>query len=323
MDSPTDVEGVPPARVSTRLARKIHSFVNGRSSDIYTHLAGPDGAGNLLSRPPAVSVTLTTPNVTVGSPSVQKPKRRRRKVIDLTDENAKRDLMEEWAQMRQSQSTLPLSGVDENACCQMPLRNTLKVDGTTSSVPLEAMTQKHTHGPELMKSQVTMHDTSHRDSFSTRPDSDNRLNGTKPDHVGSAVLPSGKTKQSILQAPSASVPDPYMCESSPNDKLADVPGAVHNLLRYPASSPPTLPVSRLQEDSVVTDMPINERAEGSCSVTSFDNTSTYLAPDQEFYMLDIPEVFTLPWEPVASCLYVPPSLGKLISGMQMFLISRN
>ena len=73
---------------------------------------------------------------------------------------------------------------------------------------------------------------------------------------------------------------------------------------------------------------LNNLSEDSPSVTlpetyPFDTTSIHLDFDEEFYMLDIPEIFTLPWEPVSSHLYVPPSLGKLISGKQLFLVSRN
>ncbi|KIK95379.1 hypothetical protein PAXRUDRAFT_11475 [Paxillus rubicundulus Ve08.2h10] len=38
--------------------------------------------------------------------------------------------------------------------------------------------------------------------------------------------------------------------------------------------------------------------------------------EEEFRMLEVPEILTLPWEPVASHIYVPPALGHLIAGMK-------
>ena len=343
----TNVEHVLPTRVSTRLARKIHSFIDSRSADIYTHLAGPDGAGNLLTEPSTGSVILPTPNAMAGSQSVEKPRGRRRRVVNLTDENAKKDLMEEWARMRQSQGTLPLLGMDENACfSQMLLRDTRKGERSVSSVQLETITRRHTPDPELTNSQETILDDSRRCYFSTRTDSENALpagtNGKELDHIGSVLPSGGGTEQPIvssvdIEAPLTSIPDPYMDEGSPSDELVGVPGTTHNhdLLQYLGSSPPTHSVSPLRGDSVVIMLPINEQAEAvslnnpskdrhpvTFSQTySFENNSIHLDSNEEFYMLDIPEIFTLPWEPVTPHLYVPPSLGKLISGMQVFLVS--
>lgn len=356
-----------PTRISARLARKIHPFINRRSSDIYTHLAGPDGAGNLLSEPPAGSVILSTPNEMVGSHSVKQPRGRRRKVVDLTDENAKRDLMEEWARMRQSQGTLPLLGINEDACfSQMLLRDTRKGgESVSSSIQLEAITQRNSPDADLVRnetttiinisqSQETIVNVSPWGSFSTRMEFENALpagadaSGKKLGHKGSVLPSDGGTDQSIvpgvdMEAPSTSSPDPHVGQAPPSDGLAGVRAYHLDLLQPSGSSPPTFSISPSREDSVhsrhtkLTELPVTEQAEAMSlsspskdnrSVTfsqtaSLDSSSIHLDSDEEFYMLDIPEVFTLPWVPVASHLYVPPSLGKLVSGKQVFLASRN
>ncbi|KAH0838420.1 hypothetical protein J3R83DRAFT_6727 [Lanmaoa asiatica] len=361
--SPTaDVEYVPPSRVSARLARKIHPFINSRSSDIYTHLADPDGAGNLLSEPPAGSVILSIPNEVVGSQSVKQPGGRRRKIVNLADENAKKDLMEEWARMRQSQGTLPLSGIDENACfSQMLLRDVRKGDGSVSSTQLEAMMRKSSADSDpaenetttiidITRSQETILDVSPGSSFSTRIDFENVLptgaetSVEKLDHEASVLPSDGGTEQPIVpgidvEALSASIPDPHIDEASPRNELAGIPETTNHidLLRCPGSSPPILSASPSREDSVhprhtkLTKFTVNEQAETASlndplksrhpmtsQMSLFDSNNIHLDSDEEFYMLDIPEVFTLPWVPVASRLYVPPSLGKLISGKQVF-----
>ncbi|KAF9229440.1 hypothetical protein BS17DRAFT_21917 [Gyrodon lividus] len=47
-----------------------------------------------------------------------------------------------------------------------------------------------------------------------------------------------------------------------------------------------------------------------------DKNDMDLEYEGEFYMLGVPEILTLPWEPVASQIYVHPGLGHLISGMK-------
>ncbi|KAG8219924.1 hypothetical protein J3R82DRAFT_919 [Butyriboletus roseoflavus] len=175
-----------PSRVSARLARKIHPFINSRSSDIYMHLADPDDARNLLNEPPAGSVMLSTPNDMVGP----QPRGRRRKFVDLADENAKKHFMEEWARLRQSQGALPLSGIDENACfSQMLLRDTRKGDESVSSMQLEVVPRRNTPDADLVRneatsitnitpSQETILDVSPRDSFSTQMDFETLPAGT-------------------------------------------------------------------------------------------------------------------------------------------------
>lgn len=363
--SPTaDVKYAPPLRVSARLACKTHPFISSRSPDIYTHLAGPDGAGKLLSEPPTGSVISSTSDEMIGSQSVtqsvKQPRGRRRKAVDLADENAKKDLMEEWARMRQSQGTLPLSGIDENACfSQMLLRDARKGDESVSSMQLEVITRRNSLDADLVRketttiinipqSQETMLDVSPRDSFSTQVDFENALpvgtdtSGKQLNHKGSVLPSDGVTGQPIvpgvdMEAPSTSIPGPHMGQVSSSDELADVRAHHLDLLQCSGSSPSTLSASPSREDSVhirhmkVTELPINDQAEprsldnpskDSHSVTPSQTSSIDsdidLDSDEEFYMLDIPEIFTLPWVPVpvASQLYVPPSLGKLISGKQ-------
>ena len=363
--SPTmDVEHVLPSRVSARLSRKIHPFFNSRNSDIYTHLADPDGAGNLLGAPPAGSIPLSTPNEMVGPQSVKKTRGRRRKTTDLADENAKRKLIEEWARMRQSQGSLPLSGINENACFnQTPLHENRKDDGSVSSVRLDALTQRSSPDADLATSQTTTivdisqsHETivdiSLQGSSLARMDFENALPmgtdtpGKKPDHKGSVLSSDGGIEHPIVPrlgigAPSTSILESHVDEESPTGKSAGAPKIAHHpdSLECPGLSFPSLPASSSREDFVhmLTKFPENEQAEAeslnnlpedSPSVTlpetyPFDTTSIHLDFDEEFYMLDIPEIFTLPWEPVSSHLYVPPSLGKLISGKQLFLVSRN
>jgi hypothetical protein len=364
----TDVEYVRPSRVSARLSRKIHPFFNSRSSDIYTHLADPDGAGSLLSAPPASSITLSTPNETVGSQSVKKSRGRRRKIADLTDENARRELMEEWARMRQSQGSLPLSGINENACFSQPLlHGNRKDDESVSSVQLEAKPRRSSADADLVTSQTTtivsisqsqetILDVSLRSSSPTQMDFENALPvgtdapGKKLDHKDSVLPSDGGTEHPIvpsmgIEAPSISILDSHVDEESPTGEPSSPPETAHHLdlLQCPGLSSPSLPASSSREDSVhirhtkSTKLPENEQAEAtslsnspkdSPSVTfpepcPSDTGSIHLDSDEEFYMLDIPEIFTSPWVPVSSHLYVPPSLGKLISGKQLFLVSRN
>ena len=350
----TDVEYAPPPRASTRLARRIHSFIHSRSSDIYTHLAarGPDGAGTLLSESSAGSVILSAPNETVDSEMIQRPRGRRRKVVDLTEENAKKNLMEEWARMRQFQGILPLSGIDENASFgQTGLRDSRKGDGPASSVQLEATARKHTPDPELrlLESQATSLDDFRGYSLSHPVDSENTLHAAtdekKIDHIGSMLPSDDRTKQPLVssvdtEAPSTSISDAHRNEDSPSDKLARAPGTALNLdplQQYSDSSPPTFSLSPSRNDSVIAELSIDEQAEvvslsnpsaDSHSVAfsqtySLDNSSIRPDSNDEFYMLDIPEIFTLPWEPVNSRLYVPPGLGKLVSGTQIFLVFQN
>ena len=327
----TDVENIPRSRVSARLLRKIHPFLDGRSSDIYMHLADPDGKGNLLSEPPAGSVVLSTPNEMVGSQSVKRSRGRRRNTVDLTNENTKRDLMEEWARMRQSQGALSLSGINGNTCfSQMLLHDNRKGDGSDSPIHLETITRRNSLDPDLVGSQTTIVsisqsqettlDVSPKGSSSIRMDFENALpvgtdaSGKNLD-LKDLVLPSdGGTEQTIL--------DSHVDE----DSLGE--------LQYPESTLPSLPASPSREDAVhtrhaeLTKFPVNEQAEPESldnppkeshpvsflQTFPFGTGSIHLDSDEEFYMLDIPEVFTLPWVPVSSHLYVPPGLGKLISG---------
>lgn len=356
--SPTaDAEYVRPSRVSARLARKIHPFINSRSSDIYMHLADPDGAGNLLSEPPAGSVMSSTSNEMVGSQSAKQPRGRRRKVVDLVDENAKKHFMEEWARMRQSQGTFPLTGIDKNACfSQMLLRDTRKGGESVSSMQAETITRRNTPDPDLVRDeattiinipqpQETILDVSQKGSISAQVDFGNAFpagtdaSGRQLDHKGSVLPSDSGNEQPIVPGvdmgvPSTSIPDLHLDEVSPSDELASVPEIAY-LLQCSETSQETLSAPPSREDSVhvrhrkLTNLPneqveavgLNNPSKDSRSVifpqtSSFDNSSIHLDSDQEFYMLDIPEIFTLPWVPVASHLYVPPSLGKLISGKQ-------
>jgi hypothetical protein len=332
------VENIPRSRVSARLLRKIHPFLDGRSSDIYTHLADPDGKGNLLSEPPADSVVLSTPNEMVGSQSVKRPRGRRRNTVDLTDENTKRDLMEEWARMRQSQGALSLSGINGNACfSQVHLHDNRQGDESLSPMQLEAINRRNSPNPDLVRSQTTiihisqsqetLLDVSPKGSSSTQMDFENALpvgtdaSAKNLDLKDLELLSDGGTEQSIVPA----ILDFQMDEDSSGGEL-----------QYPESTPPapSLSASPSREDAVhtrhveSTKCPVNEQAEAeslnnppkeSHSVTfpqtyPFGTGSIHLDSDEEFHMLDIPEVFTLPWVPVSSHLYVPPGLGKLISG---------
>ena len=335
------MENVPRSRVSARLLRKIHPLIDARSSDIYTHLADPDGKGNLLSEPPAGSIMLSTPNEMVGSQSVKRPRVRRRNTVDLTDENAKRDLMEEWARMRQSQGTLSLSEINGNG--QMLLHDNRKGDGSVSPKQLEAISRRNSLNPGLAKSQTaisisqsqqTILDVSPRGSSSAQMDFENALlvgtdtPGENLDLKDSVLHSDGGTEQPIVPSTCIETPsilDSHMDEDSPSGEL-----------QYPESdsTPPSLSASPSREDSVHTrhaelaELPVNEQAQAetlnnppkeSRSATfpkpcPFGTGSIHLDSDEEFYMLDIPEIFTLPWVPVSSHLYVPPSLGKLISG---------
>ena len=319
----TDVEYVPPSRASARLARRLHSFLNGRSSDIYTHLAGPDGAGDLLSKPPAGSVSSSTPNETAGSQTVQKPRGRRRKTVDLTDENAKKDLIEEWARMRQSQGTLSLSGVDEGArFTQMQLRDTRKDDESLEPIARTRSLDAQAKIPN--------------DSLSPRMDSENVLSANKGGNemnlIDSTLRSEGGTEQQIaprvdIETSASPIPGPRVGKDLPDSEPACVPETAHPYLSQHPTSLQTQSVPRVRADSAV---PTSEQAVSFDSPPK-DSYSNVLSPvrsfdirpdsDQEFHMLDISEIFALPWEPVASHLYVPPSLGKLISGTRVFSAS--
>lgn len=350
------MENVPRSRVA-RLSRKIHPFIDSRRLDIYTHLADPDGAGSLLSGTPG-SVTLSTPHEMIGSQSIKRSRGRRRNTLDLTDENTKKDLMEEWARMRQSQGALPPLGIDENICFgQMLLHDNRKGDGSVSSVQLEAMTRGNSSTLHLSKSQTaitnilqsqgTILEVSPGGSSSTQLDIENSLlvrtdiSEEKLDHKDSA-LPDGGTKRPVVRSvgnetTSASIPDTHMDEESPSDDLAGVPETTchSDLVQSPRSNPPPLSAPPLRRDSSahtrhteLTKLFVNERAEAESSNSppkesrsvTFSRTypivtgNIHLDSDEEFYMLDIPEVFTLPWVPVSPHLYVPRGLGKLVSG---------
>ena len=357
------MENVPRSRVA-RLSRKIHSFIDSRNSDIYTHLADPGGAGNLLSGPPTGSVVLSTPNEVIGSQSIKRGRGRRRNTVDLTDENTKKDLMEEWARMRQSQGALPPLGINERACfSQTLLHDSRKGDVSVSSVQLEAITRgnsldlskSQTAITNNLQSQGTILDVSLGGSSSTRLDIENSLSvrtdtpGKKLDHKDS-VPPDDGTEQPVVssvgnETPSTSIPDTHMDEESPSDELADVPETTYHLdlVQCPGSNPPPLSAPPPRKDSVhirhteSTKLSINEQAEAASSNSppkesrsvTFPQTyptatgNIHLDSDEEFYMLDIPEIFTLPWVPVSSHLYVPCGLGKLVSGKWVFLVCRN
>ncbi|KAG9314488.1 hypothetical protein JVU11DRAFT_5285 [Chiua virens] len=316
----TDVEYNSSSRVS-RLARRLF-FNNELNSDIYTHLADPGNAGSLLREPSIQSVISSTPSEMVGSQSMKKFRGRKRKVVDFTDENAKKNLMEEWARMRQSQGTLPLSGIDDNTCISRTvLRDAQKGDGSVSSMQRGAVTSPD---PGITEATQTTMDASNGGSSSART-----LGPAGTDTSGNTLL-----DHEDIVAPSTSIPDSPMDRGSPDNSQTAVPGPTSRL--ESRTPPPTLCTSTSQNDSVdtihakFTNLPVNGQAKGtkldnpskySHSTTfpeshSFDDTGIPLDSDEDFHMLDIPELFTLPWVSVASHLYVPPGLGKLISGMR-------
>ncbi|KAF8140106.1 hypothetical protein EV363DRAFT_1393027 [Boletus edulis] len=166
--------------------------------------------------------------------------------------------------------------------------------------------------------------------------------GNKLDH--DPVIPSdGKAEQPIVPnlgvgAPSSSALDSHIDEDSPSSRPAGDPEVAYHpeSLQCSGFSPPPLSTLPSREGSIhirhakSTKSPINEQADPdppkrSHPATfsprcSLDTGNIYLDSDEEFYMLDIPEVFALPWVPVSSHLYVPPSLGKLVSGMREQLV---
>ncbi|KAG6381324.1 hypothetical protein JVT61DRAFT_5734 [Boletus reticuloceps] len=335
----TDVEYVPSSRVSARLSRKIQPFMINRSSDIYTHLAGPDGAGNLLNEPPAGSTISSTPNDTVGSQSTKRPRGRPRRVTDLTDQNAKRDLIEEWARMRQSQGTPPLSGLNQNTrLSQTLLHENRDGDNPASSMQPETITQRSTSDTDLVSQTATTIGISR--SQGTKPDvSLPGLSLTQTDFKNALPVAEQPIVPNLgVGAPSTSALDSHIDEDSPSSRPAGDPEVVYHpeLSQCSGFSPPPLSALPSREGSIhirhakSTKSPINEQADPdppkhSHPVTfsptySLDTGNIYLDSDEEFYMLDIPEVFALPWVPVSSHLYVPPSLGKLVSGMREQLV---
>lgn len=345
----TDVEHVPPLRVSARLSRRIHPCFDSLNSDIYTHLADPDEAGNLLSERPVVS---STPNGFVGSQSVQRSRGRRRKIPDFTDENAKKDLMEKWTQMRQSRGALSLSGINKSASfSQMPLHENKKAgDGSVSSVQLEAIAQTDTNMAKsqtttvinISQSQEPILDVCLWDASSTRAGSENALpmdTDALEEKSDSKLLSDGRIEQPIILSsgsePSISNLDTHTDKDFPSDELAAVPETTHHpdWLQSSEFPPSSLSASPFREDSIpnghtkLTNLSINEQAEAvslnippkdahlvSLGANPSDTGNIHLDSDEEFHLLDIPEIFTLPWVPVSSHLYVPPNLGKLVSG---------
>ncbi|KIJ21624.1 hypothetical protein PAXINDRAFT_95167 [Paxillus involutus ATCC 200175] len=384
-------EYVPPSRISARLARKTHPFISSRSSDIYTHLADPNVASYLPSNPPVGSIMLPTPSMEPmpDSKLVKKPRGRPKKFVDLADEKTKKALMEEWARMRQSQSTLSEKGEQAYGTGTKQTYGSQENEGFASSVPAEVETQRNSLDPEAGGNQVITTNENAQTQENLVNVSTERHLPTQPD-FGNVNSKSGEPSPLLmvrLKSPSTYPPVviPQPADSSEDrdapqdfaglkgggDEQPILPEAdiqplsiiISNLhvhadptggrinepetlweeatphqpvLLYEYTGPslfvPSIPPS--QED--YTDgRPAKSSGEAQAEATNLehrrhdpsvtppppthvvaDSNGPDLEYDEEFHMLDVPEILTLPWEAVASQIYVPPALGHLIAGMK-------
>ncbi|KAF8844050.1 hypothetical protein BDN67DRAFT_963542 [Paxillus ammoniavirescens] len=384
-------EYVPPSRISARLARKTHPFISSRSSDIYTHLADPNVASYLPSNPPVGSIMLPIPTMEPmpDSKLVKKHKGRPKKSVDLADEKTKKALMEEWARMRQSQSTLSKKGEQAHGTGTKQTYGSQENEVFASSIPAEVETQRNSLDPEAGGSQVMttnenvqtqeiLVNVSTERHLSTQPDFGNvnsesgepslllMVPPKSPSTYPPAVIPQPADSSEDRDAPE----DPAGLEGG-GDEQPILPGAdiqplsiiISNLhvhagptggrinepetpweevtphqpiLLYEYTRPsvfvPSIPPS--QED-YTNGKPAKSSGEAQAEATNLEHRRhdpsvtppppTYVVADsdgldleydEEFHMLDVPEILTLPWEPVTSQIYVPPALGHLIAGMK-------
>ncbi|KAH7883717.1 hypothetical protein F5I97DRAFT_1929963 [Phlebopus sp. FC_14] len=333
--------GVARARKSARLARRIHSRINPCNPDIYEHLADPSGSGALLSEPFGPSTNVSSASLLAALTSdKKKPKGPPKRPLDLGDDGTRIALMEEWARIRMSQGMLP--GASELVQVMQTSPSSHNHPEGRGATPLSSGPEVACQGNSRMQTWHSQNfcvgnprqylDLSSHESDTTLHPGDSHANS--PTNIVYSE-PQTSTEGSQHLEPQFVIDRSAISEEEvvlltaeqplvlgERAQLSAAPSdfAAHNGCMSDAGGPPT------KKEDVGADRPapsgsvIYPQLNGSDH--SFQrNGNGDMNFDAEFHMLDLHDILTLPWEPLTSQIYVPPSLGQLIAGMKRQLVA--